>query len=111
METHFENLEQAQSQLARERILADLRALARDSEELLKATAGDVSEKTKEVRARLATALERSKSTMAELQSQAIAGAKAAARKADTVIRDHPYESLGVAFGVGLVIGVLVGRR
>ena len=64
-----------------------------------------------EVRARLATALERSKSTMAELQSQAIAGAKAAARKADTVIREHPYESLGVAFGVGLVIGVLVGRR
>ena len=92
-------------------ILADLQALARDSEELLKATAGDVSEKTKEVRARLATALERSKSTMAELQSQAIAGAKAAARKADTVIREHPYESLGVAFGVGLVIGVLVGRR
>ena len=111
METHFEKLEQAHSQLARERILADLRALAHDSEELLKATAGDVSEKTKEVRARLSTALERSKSTMAELQSQAIAGAKAAAQKADAVIREHPYESLGVAFGVGLVIGVLVGRR
>jgi len=48
---------------------------------------------------------------MEELQNQAIAGAKAAAKKADTVIREHPYESLGVAFGVGLVIGVLVGRR
>lgn len=48
---------------------------------------------------------------MEELQSQAVAGAKAAAKKADAVIRDHPYESLGVAFGVGLLIGVLVGRR
>lgn len=111
METHFENLEQAHSQMARERVLADLRALAHDSEALLKATAGDVSEKAKEARTRLAAALERSKSTMEELQNQAIAGAKAAAKKADTVIRDHPYESLGVAFGVGLVIGVLVGRR
>jgi len=111
METHFENFEQAQSQLARERVMADLRSLVHDSEELLKATAGDVSEKAREARTRLSAALERSKSTVADLQSQAMAGAKAAARKADTVIREHPYESLGVAFGVGLVIGVLVGRR
>jgi len=111
METHFENLEQAHSQMARERVLADLRALAHDSEELLKATAGDVSEKAKEARTRLTAALARTKATVEELQNQAVAGAKAAAKKADTVIREHPYESLGVAFGVGLVIGVLVGRR
>jgi ElaB/YqjD/DUF883 family membrane-anchored ribosome-binding protein len=34
-----------------------------------------------------------------------------AAKKADTVIRAHPYESLGVAFGIGMLIGVLVGRK
>jgi ElaB/YqjD/DUF883 family membrane-anchored ribosome-binding protein len=27
------------------------------------------------------------------------------------VIRDHPYESIGVAFGLGLLIGVLVARK
>ena len=111
METHFENLEEAHSQMMRERLLADLRTLAHDSEELLKATAGDVSEKAKEARSRLNSALERTKATVDELQSQAIAGAKAAAKKADAVIREHPYESLGVAFGVGLIVGVLVGRR
>lgn len=111
METHFEKLEEAHSQIVRERVLADLRALAHDSEELLKATAGDVSEKAKEARTRLASALERTKATVSELQSQAVASAKAAAQKADAVIREHPYESLGVAFGVGLIIGVLVGRR
>lgn len=111
METHFENLEQAHSNVARERVLADLRALARDSEELLKATAGDVSDKAKEARSRLSEALGRTKATIAELQNQAIAGAKVAAKKADTVIREHPYESIGVAFGVGLLIGVLVTRK
>ena len=35
----------------------------------------------------------------------------AAAKKADTIIRDHPYESIGVAFGVGLLLGVLVTRK
>jgi ElaB/YqjD/DUF883 family membrane-anchored ribosome-binding protein len=111
METHFENLEQAHSQVARERVLADLRALAHDSEELLKATAGDVSEKAREARARLSAALERTKSTIADLQQQAMAGVKEAAKKTDAVIREHPYESIGIALGVGLLIGLLVARK
>jgi ElaB/YqjD/DUF883 family membrane-anchored ribosome-binding protein len=111
METHFASIEHAHSSLARERVLADFRALVRDSETLLKATAGDVSEKAKEARARLRAALERAKSTCDELQRQAVAVAKAAAKKADAVIREHPYQSVGVAFGVGVLIGVLVGRK
>lgn len=111
METHFEALEHSQSELARERMTEDLKALARDAEELLKSTAGDVSEKTKEVRSRLAAALERAKASCVEVEQRAVATAREAARKADTVIRAHPYESIGVAFGVGLLIGVLVSRK
>jgi ElaB/YqjD/DUF883 family membrane-anchored ribosome-binding protein len=33
------------------------------------------------------------------------------ARATDRVIREHPYQSIGVAFGIGLLIGVLVTRR
>jgi len=111
METHFANLEQAQGLIARERVLNDLRTLARDAGDLLKATAGDVGEKGKELRARLAGALERAKATCTELQEQTLASAKEAARKTDIVIRDHPYESIGIAFGIGLLIGVLVARK
>jgi ElaB/YqjD/DUF883 family membrane-anchored ribosome-binding protein len=111
METHFENLVQAHSAMARERVLRDLKTLARDSEDLLKATAGDLSEKARGARARVADALERAKATCAELQEQTIASAKAAAKRADTMIRDHPYESIGIAFGIGLLVGVLVARK
>jgi ElaB/YqjD/DUF883 family membrane-anchored ribosome-binding protein len=111
METHFENMAQAQGVIARERVLEDLKTLARDSEALLKATAGDVSEKAKGARARLAAALERAKVTCTELQAQTIASAKAAAKKADVVIRDHPYQSIGIAFGIGVLLGVLVARK
>jgi ElaB/YqjD/DUF883 family membrane-anchored ribosome-binding protein len=111
METHFENMEHAHSNLARERVVADLKSLVRDSEDLLRATAGDVSEKAKEVRSRIAGALERAKVTCKELQDQTTANATAAARKADEMIREHPYESLGVAFGLGLLLGALVTRK
>ena len=111
METHFENMEHAHSTLARQRVMADLKSLVRDSEDLLKATAGDVSEKAKEVRARISSALERAKETCEQLQEQTADSARAAAKKADMVIRTHPYESIGVALGVGLLIGVLATRK
>jgi ElaB/YqjD/DUF883 family membrane-anchored ribosome-binding protein len=92
--------------MSTERLASDLKAIARDAEDLIKATAGDVSEKAKEARSRLMVALESAKDRCEELQEKAVAGAKAT----DKVIRDHPYESIGIAFGVGLLIGVLLGR-
>jgi ElaB/YqjD/DUF883 family membrane-anchored ribosome-binding protein len=107
METNYEALQKAHSAFARERVLADLRTLTRDAEDLLKATAHDLGEKVKEARLRLGGAVERAKATCGYLQEQSAMAAK----KADTVIREHPYEAIGVAFGLGLLIGVLVRRR
>jgi ElaB/YqjD/DUF883 family membrane-anchored ribosome-binding protein len=111
METHFENMERAHGTLARGRVMVDMKSLVRDSEDLLKATAGDVGEKVKETRSRLTTALQRAKETCENLQEQTRATARVAAGKADTMIRSHPYESLGVVFGLGLLLGVLVTRK
>ena len=92
---------------ANERLAGDLKLVMRDAEDLLKATAGQAGEKMSEVRSRLAGALESAKATCANLQEKTVQAAKAT----DRVIRDHPYESLGIAFGTGLLIGVLVTRR
>lgn len=111
METHFANLEGARTTLAKERVLEDLRLLARDAEALLQATASDVSEKAREARDRLAAALERAKATCAEFEEGVVTRAKEAARKADSVIRQHPYESIGLAFAIGLLVGALIARK
>jgi ElaB/YqjD/DUF883 family membrane-anchored ribosome-binding protein len=92
---------------ANERLAADIKLLARDAEELLKATAGEAGEKIKEVRQRLSKALESARATCEDLQDQTVETAKAA----DETIREHPYESIGIAFGVGILLGLLVGRR
>lgn len=90
-----------------QRLTGDLKSAMSDAEELIKATAGSVGDKASEVRTRLASALESAKVTCQRLEEKTLAAAKAT----DRVIRDHPYESLGVAFGVGLLIGVLVMRN
>ena len=90
-----------------EKIITDLKILARDAEDILKATAGQAGDKMSEVRARLTAALESAKATCHRLEEKVVVGAKAT----DRVIRQHPYESMGVTFGLGLLVGVLVGRR
>ena len=55
----------------------------------------------------LATALDRGKATWVRVQDRAVEGAKVT----DHAIRTHPYQALGVAFGVGAVLGLLLSRR
>lgn len=111
METYFGPMQETTGRISREKVVEDFKTLARDAEELLRVTAGEVAEKmsdeAKAARARLATALEGTKGTLQQLEDRAIISARAA----DQVVRSHPYESIGAAFGLGLLIGVLVGRR
>lgn len=107
METHFGEIEQASSSLVRERVLLDLNTLARDTDDLLQATAHGASDKVREALSRVTAALEQAKATCLPLPDQAVATAKAAARKTNVVIRQHPHESMGIAFGLGLLIGPL----
>jgi ElaB/YqjD/DUF883 family membrane-anchored ribosome-binding protein len=94
-----------------EKLGTDLKELSRDAEAMLQATAGQTGEKMSELRQRLSSAIESAKSTYRKVEEKTLAGAKIA----DKTIREHPYESIGVAagvaFGLGLLIGVLAGRR
>lgn len=107
METHFDAIQNAQPDISREKLKEDIRALVHDAEEMLKVTADNMNDKVKDARSRLTAALERAKASSHQLEDKAAAAAKAT----DRVIRAHPYESIGVAFGIGVLLGVLVGRK
>ena len=96
-----------ENEVTMRKLVQDFKVVVQDAESLVRATAGDLGDKAREARARLAASLESAKDTYHKVEEKAIAGAKAT----DRVIRDHPYQSLGAAFGVGLLIGVLVGRK
>jgi ElaB/YqjD/DUF883 family membrane-anchored ribosome-binding protein len=103
----MENRSATQIQESTEKVLQDLKVVVQDGEELLRAGAQDLSERGMAARERLAAALEVAKETRRKLEQRAIAGAKAT----DKVIRDYPYQSLGVAFGVGMLLGLIVNRK
>jgi ElaB/YqjD/DUF883 family membrane-anchored ribosome-binding protein len=90
-----------------DRLVTDLKRIVRNSEELLHTTNDAVGDKAREVRGRLSDGLDTAKRTCRDLEDKTIEGAKAA----DKTIRDHPYQSIGIAFGVALLIGVLVTRK
>jgi ElaB/YqjD/DUF883 family membrane-anchored ribosome-binding protein len=81
--------------------------LIEDAQALLSATAHVAEEKVIEARKRLTAAVEKGRQAWHTVQEKAIAGAKAT----DQVIRDNPYKALGVALGVGVIIGYLLRRR
>jgi ElaB/YqjD/DUF883 family membrane-anchored ribosome-binding protein len=60
-----------------------------------------------QLRAKLEAATEKAKEVCKRLQEQTVAAAKAA----DQAVREHPYPALGIAFGVGLLIGVLAAAE
>lgn len=85
----------------------DVRQIAEDAKILLGATAHVAEEKVVEARKRLSDALEKGKSALAAIRDRTVEGAKAA----DESIRAHPYQAVGIAFGVGAVIGFLLHAR
>jgi ElaB/YqjD/DUF883 family membrane-anchored ribosome-binding protein len=88
-------------------VYTELENVTEDSKALLAATADAAEHKIVEARKRLAAGLENSKRAWARMQKQAIERAQVA----DETVRNHPYQALGVAFGVGVVLGCLLARR
>lgn len=104
-------MEENAGRLARERVMTDLKALAGDAEALLRTTADDVGGKAQEARARLSAAIDKAKATCEDLKTRGVESAKASVRKADDLVRTHPYESIAVAFGFGLLLGAVLRRK
>jgi ElaB/YqjD/DUF883 family membrane-anchored ribosome-binding protein len=85
----------------------DMGTLAEDARALMAATADVAGEKVGEARKRLAAALERGKEICECVREKAVECSKAT----DQAVREHPYQAIGIALGVGALIGYLLARR
>ena len=85
----------------------EMATLAEDARNLMAATADVAEEKVVEARKRLGIALDGGRKILGRARDKAVEGARAA----DQTVHEHPYETIGIAFGVGALIGFLLGRR
>jgi ElaB/YqjD/DUF883 family membrane-anchored ribosome-binding protein len=95
----------------RDKLIADMRVVIADAEELLRATAGQAGEKVAAARARIQDSMDAAKIKLAQLSEAGAEKAKAAARATDDYVHDHPWHAVGIAALVGLVLGTLISRR
>jgi ElaB/YqjD/DUF883 family membrane-anchored ribosome-binding protein len=77
------------------------------TDEVLRLTADQAVQSMDAACSQIEARLERAKYELARLQRSAAAGARAARRAADDTVHQRPWPAIGVAFGVGLLIGAL----
>ena len=89
-------------------LLNDLQTLVREAESMISDSATEhTAEAIESLQVRFHAAQERLAQAYAGARKKVIAGAKCT----DTAIRENPYQALAIAGGVGLLLGVLLGRR
>jgi ElaB/YqjD/DUF883 family membrane-anchored ribosome-binding protein len=94
-----------------EKLVADLRALVADTEELLRATAGQAGEKAAAARERMQASLARGKQRLLEAERALEDDAAQAARAVEEYVHENPWRAVGIAALAGFVLGALVNRR
>lgn len=101
----------ATTQESRAKLAADFKTLTTDAEALLRATAAQTGEQAAAARAKLEESMRLAKEKIAEIQGDAIERARAAAKAADEVVHEKPWQSIAVAAAVGFFLGWLSGRK
>ncbi len=94
-----------------EQLMDDLHTVIRDAEGLLKATATQTGEKVQEFRAKAEESVRQAKERLAGVEEAAMQRAKEIAGDADVYVRGNPWQAVGIAAGIGLVLGLLISRR
>lgn len=95
----------------KDKLVSDFRVVVSDAEELLRLTANQAGDKVADLRGRLQDHLATAKASLADAQAAVVERTRAVARATDDFVHDNPWKSIGIAAGMGLIIGLLIGRR
>jgi len=98
-------------QLSASQLIDDLTAVIKDAESLLRVTAAQTGEKVEEIRARAEETVRNAKARLGEVEEQALERAREFAGDADEYVRGNPWQAVGIAAGIGILIGMLMSRR
>jgi ElaB/YqjD/DUF883 family membrane-anchored ribosome-binding protein len=95
----------------KDKLVADLKVVIADAEEILKSTADLAGEKVAGLRVKIEARLKDAKARLEDAEVVLVDKTKACARATDDFVHDQPWKAVGVAALVGLALGVLIGRR
>ena len=94
-----------------EALMSDLQDALSDTEAMLSDISGNGGAMAQDLRAKLTANLQSVKAKLIETEELVTEKAKFAAKATDDYVRENPWQSVGVAAGVGFLVGMLVSRR
>jgi len=98
-------------QAAQETLVAEFHTLVGDTERLLKHTADIAGVQADELRAKVAANLARAKDILKSSELSLEEQSRAAIQATEEYVNTHPWQAIGVAAGVGFLLGLLTSRR
>lgn len=101
----------SQSQANKEKLMTDIKAVLADAEDLLKQATNATGERATELRENAMALLKQAKEKASDVQVVVVEKSKQAARATDDYVHDHPWQAVGIAAGVGLLLGLLINRK
>lgn len=97
--------------ISKDKLVQDLKAVVSDAEELLRATANQAGEKISAARERIQDSMHRAKVKLADAEVVMLDKTKEVARATDEYVHENPWKAVGIAAGVGFLVGLLISRR
>jgi ElaB/YqjD/DUF883 family membrane-anchored ribosome-binding protein len=101
----------ASNDVTKDKLVADLKIVVADAEELLRATASQAGDKVSAARERIQASLATAKVKLSEAERALLEKTKQAAKATDDYVRENPWQVVGIAVAAGLVLGILISRR
>ena len=92
-------------------VQSDVKTLVKDAQTLLTAAAALTGEKAEEMRGRGMQMLDVALGKASHVQGQAVVKSKELAHTADVYVKDNPWRTIAAAASVGLLVGVVLGRK
>jgi ElaB/YqjD/DUF883 family membrane-anchored ribosome-binding protein len=94
-----------------DQLLEEFQALVRDTEQLLQHSASLAGEQAEELREQIRSSLGRARTTLHNAEGALLERGKAAVQATEGYVQTHPWQTLGVAAAIGLLLGMLISRR
>ncbi|MEO8855784.1 MAG: DUF883 family protein [Burkholderiaceae bacterium] len=94
-----------------EQIVSNMKSTIADAEDMLKETADQVGEKYARIRARMQERLRDARERLADAEEALVYKSRAAVRATDDYVHESPWAAIGIAAGVGVLIGMAIARR
>lgn len=104
-------MSEAEGTVTKDRLIQDFKTVLGDFEALVRDGASQLGEKASGAREQLEQKLRQLRRDLESVEGRVLERGKVVAKATDDLVHDHPWESAGVAFGVGLLLGVLINRR